>query len=68
MVWMRQLLRRPAVALKTTFLKRGMMVLGRQRLLSFSFSLLLLLLLLLPAPLVVVGRGILEEGGDVHGG
>ena len=27
-----------------------------------------MLLLLLPTSLVVVGRGVLEEGGDVHGG
>ena len=65
MMRVRHLLRRPALALEAAFLSRRVMVLKRQRLLSFSFS---LLLLLLPAALVVVGRGVLEEGGDVHGG
>ena len=65
MMRVRHLLRRPALALEAAFLSRRVMVLKRQRLLSFSFS---LLLLLLPAALVVVGRGVLEESSDVHGG
>ena len=43
MMRVRHLLRRPALALEAAFLSRRVMVLKRQRLLSFSFSLLLLL-------------------------
>lgn len=67
MVGVRVLLRGPAVALEAAFLRRRGMMLERLRLLPLPFSL-LLLLLLLPTPLVVVGWGVLEEGGDVHGG